>query len=369
MAIKIQKYGFFAECIIHIVYLVSKFALKKVDHYFLDGNPRRLDLPYPTVYIANHVSELDIPGLATIHKRIQNPRIQYTIPVREDIVQKNFLVKEFRPKGILKYILHLIDLTGILPLLFRIVGAVPVKRPFRDNARAMVKDGSLRDQVDKDWTILSDNIDLGKNVVVFPEGVFSEDGNLRVIKNGIAHLSEKKPGLNYFYFNFTYDLLSDKKPCLHIGFGELFQINPASKKEEITSMIKEKLSRAYVVNSANLVSFLILSSDLFVGKDKIWIQKSVTDLAKKIHDKENAMVENALLDSQTETIDRILSVMVKRKLISFSKEGIYAKGPKWEIENNPEKPKSYRKDKPFTYHKNQLRAFEPTLLNSISEYK
>jgi len=369
VAIKIQKYGFFAEFIIHIVYVVSKFSFKRVEHYFLDDNPRRLDLPYPTVYIANHVSELDIPGLATVHKRIQNPRIQYTIPVREDIIQKNFLVKEFRPKGIFKYILHFVDLTGILPLLFRVVGAVPVKRPFRDNARAMVKEGSLRDQVDKDWTILSDNIDLGKNVVVFPEGVFSEDGNLRVIKNGIAHLSEKKPGLNYFYFNFTYDLLSDRKPCLHVGFGEIFQITNGSRKDEISSLIKEKLARTYVVNAANLLSFVILSSESFLGKDKNWITQTVLDLAKNIQVKEHALVDKELLTGKTLGIHRVLEVMLSKKLINLSKDGIYGKGAKWDLENSSEKPRSYKREKPFTYHKNQLRAFEPTLLSLLNSLK
>jgi hypothetical protein len=360
---KIQKYGIFPEFILNSVFVASKFIFKKVSYHFINEQFKPLNLPYPTVYFANHVTELDIAGLSTVHRIIKKPRIKYTIPIREDLIQKNFLIKEFRPKGIMKYFLHLIDLSGILPQLFKIVGAVPVKRPFRDNARAMIKDGSMRDQVDKDWRILSENIDLGKNVVVFPEGIFSDDGNLRAIKNGIAHLTEKKPGLNYFYFNFTYDFLTESKPCLYIGFGELFKMPESIAKEEITAIVKDRLASVYVVTPANLTSYFILNSSNYEGKNLEWIISSIQNLAKGLKVKGKILVDNEILSGDTKRIESVINLMVRKKVLLLDGNGKYSKGTKYEIEINPDKHKNFKKEHPFAYHKNQLRYFDDVLQN------
>ncbi len=361
MATKIQKYGLFPELILNSVFIASKFIFKKVSYHFLNEKWKPLNLPYPTVYFANHVTELDIAGLATVHRIIEKPRIKYTIPIREDLIQKNFLIKEFRPKGFMKYFLHLIDLSGMLPQLFKIVGAVPVKRPFRDNARAMIKDGSMRDQVDKDWQILSENIDLGKNVVVFPEGVFSDDGFLKVIKNGIAHLTEKKPGLNYFYFNFTYDFLTEPKPCLYIGFGELFKMPDSIAKEEITAIVKDRLSSVYVVTPANLTSYFILNSTQFQGNNMDWILKGIQNLAKGLKEKGRILVDDEMLAGDTKKIIAVINLMVRKKILSLDANGNYKSGSKYESEINPDKHRNFKKEHQFAYHKNQLKYFESSL--------
>lgn len=362
---KVRKYGIFAEFILGIVFLASKFVFSRIYRYFPEGTSRKLNLPYPTVYFANHVAETDVPGLSNVHCLIKKPRIQYTIPVRQDILEKNFLVNEFKPRGFLKSILKSIDKIELLPRLFRIVGAVPVKRPFRDNARAMIKDGSLRDQVDKDWQILVENVDLGKNVVLFPEGAFSDTGYLAQIKNGIFHLSQKKPDLNFFYFNFTYDFLSRKKPSIHIGFGELFKMDPSLTKDQVIQNVRERLGKIYTVTAANLSSFVILMSDIYKGKNKEWVANFVTRLARQIADSGYYVSTPLWKGREKKIIKKILGQMIKKKVLTIDKNGNLDRGQKWELEYQSDKSRKLRKERPFYYHKNQLTYFQDEVLEKI----
>lgn len=363
---KVQRYGLFAEMVIRTVYLVSKFVFKKVYYYFPKGMDSKLNPDYPTVYFANHVSETDIPGLANVHVLFQRPTIQYTIPVRQDMIEKNFLVKEFKPKGLAKYILHFIDLTGILPQLFKIVGAVGVKRPFRDNARALLKEGTLRDKVEEEWTILSKNIEKGKNVVIFPEGVFSEDGYLRPIKNGIAFLHEKKPDLKYFFFNFTYDYLSELKPVLHIGFGGTFTMPKEITREKVAIFIKEKLGSTFVMTPANILSWIVLNTDVYIGRTRKWLIDYCIYIANKC--KEFMFVSEDLVNGNSiKALERILSFMLTRKVLKLNSHDLLQVGEDFQNEVEGKKHRKTIKERPFFYHKNQLRYFENNIYTIAKE--
>lgn len=367
---KIQKYGFFAEFILGLLLFASKFIFSKIHHYFPKDLPKKLSLPYPTVFFANHVAETDIPGLSNVHSTFTKPRIKYTIPVREDLIGKNFLVKEFRPKGILKFVLRLIDLTGFLPTIFKIVGAVPVKRPFRDDARKLMKEGALRDQVDRDWKVLADKIEEGKNVMIFPEGTYSEDGYLRQIKNGISYLISKKADLNFFYFTFTYDYLSYKKPAIHIAFGEIFKIPSSMQKEEIAIDVKNRLGKLFTVTPANLTSFVVLNSSQFIGKTKEWVKDFIHQSAITINKLDGINVSNSLVEGKDgNLIDGILDKMIQKKVINLSSSGELESGAQYDNEKTGVKIRNLKKDRPFFYHKNQLRFYDSILIDLIQNTK
>lgn len=367
---KIQKYGFFAEFILGLLLFASRFIFSKIYQYFPKDIPKKLSLPYPTVFFSNHVAETDITGLSKVHSNFKKPRIKYTIPVREDLIGKNFLVKEFRPKGILKYILHLIDLTKLLPKVFKIVGAVPVKRPFRDDARKLMKEGSLRDQVDRDWKIFAEKIEEGKNAMIFPEGAFSEDGYLRQMKNGIAYLISKKTDLNFFYFTFTYDYLSYKKPAIHIAFGEMFKFPSTMQKDEIALDVKNRLGKLFTVTPANLTSFVILNSSQFIGKTKEWVKDFIHQSATAINSLGGINVSHSLLEGKDgKLIDKILGMMIQKKVIALSNAGELELGTQYENEKSGLKIRNLRKDRPFFYHKNQLRFYDSVLIDLIQKTK
>jgi len=362
----IQRYGFFQELILRVVFLVSKFVFSGVQYHFSDGKKQRLVPEYPTVYFSNHVAETDIPGLSRVHFLFERPRIQYTIPVREDMIGKNFLVKEFKPKGFLRFVLHLIDLSGILPVLFQVVGAVGVKRPFRDNAKTLMKEGKLREQVEQDWQILAKNIESGKNVMIFPEGVFSEDGYLRSIKHGIAHLAEKRKDLSFFYFNFTYDYLSYKKPFIHIGFGEKFQISPALSKEEIAAQIKDRLGRLFTVTPANLTSFVVLNTSTFAGESREWLTKWVEKVAAMIQRQGFMYVSHTLASGKDlDLIEHIIDAMLKRKVLRLDENSKLQRGEQYENEKNGVHSKKILRERPFFYHGNQLRYYRKEILEIL----
>lgn len=367
---KIQKYGLLSEFILGLLLLASKFVFSKIYHYFPNGRPQNFSLPYPTVFFGNHVAETDIPGCSNVHCLFTKPRIKYTISVREDLIGKNFLVKEFRPKGILKYILHLIDLTGVLPAAMKIVGAVPVKRPFRDNTRKLMKEGSLRDQVDRDWKIFADKIEEGKNAMIFPEGTFSEDGYLRQMKNGISYLISKKADLNFFYFTFTYDYLSYKKPAIHIAFGEMFKFPSTMQKDEIALDVKNRLGKLYAVTPANLTSFVILNSSQFIGKTKKWVEEFIHQAAVSINSLGGINVSHSLVEGKDgKLIDKILGMMIQKNVIALSSSGELELGAQYENEKSGLKIRNLRKDRPFFYHKNQLRYYDSLLIDLIQNTK
>lgn len=365
----VQRYSWFPEFVLGIILVASKFIFAKIHRSFPGGKNREVLIPeHPRVYFANHVAETDIPAVSNVHCLFKKPRIRFSIPIREDMIGRNFLVKEFKPKGLLKWILHFIDSTRIIPRLFRIVGALPVKRPFRDNSRELLKEGKLREQVEKDWKVLADRIESGLNVMMFPEGAYSEDGYLRSIKNGLAYLSAKRPDLSFYYFNFTYDYLSYKKPAIHIGFGEIFRIPEGMSREEIASMVKDRLGKIYTVTAANLTSFVILNSRVFIGKSKDWIVRYVGDLSGRIYDLGGIYVSKALREGKNQKqILGILDSMVRKKVIALSKTGDILMGVNWEKESSGDRAKKAKKERPFYYHRNQLRYFDQKIMDLIAE--
>ncbi|EMP05184.1 hypothetical protein LEP1GSC124_0710, partial [Leptospira interrogans serovar Pyrogenes str. 200701872] len=100
--------------LIGIVYKTTGIFFDSIEEYFSQNNHDKiLRAPYPTVIMGNHVEEGDVPALSVIHRVVQ-PKIKFAIPAREDILKKDFLVKEFRPKGTLKLILGMIDKTNLI---------------------------------------------------------------------------------------------------------------------------------------------------------------------------------------------------------------------------------------------------------------
>ena len=84
--------------------------------------------------------------------------------MRQDIVEPDFLTKEFEQKGFIGFILKLIDKSKIIKILLVYIGGIGVKRAFRDDARKLLKQGELRDLVDSQWDQLADGVLKGKNL-------------------------------------------------------------------------------------------------------------------------------------------------------------------------------------------------------------
>ncbi|MGQ2872790.1 1-acyl-sn-glycerol-3-phosphate acyltransferase, partial [Leptospira santarosai] len=193
--------------LIDLVYKTRGILFDSIDEYFSENNHDRvLNANYPTVIIGNHVEEGDVSALAVIYRAIR-PKIKFAVPAREDILKKNFLVKEFQPKGALKLIFGLIDKTNLIPVLLRYIGCFPVKRPFRDNARELLKSGELRNMVDQEWNVLVERVTSGRNLFLFPEGTFNQDGYLNQIKRGVYFIRTKIKDVRFISFTLTYDYI------------------------------------------------------------------------------------------------------------------------------------------------------------------
>ena len=123
------------------------------------------------------------------------------------MLEPDFLVKEFAPKGLTRFILWMIDKSRIIKILLVYIGGIGVKRAFRDDARKLLKQGELRDIVDSQWDKLADGALNGRNLFLFPEGKFSENGNLESIKRGTYLIFQRIANASYNYFNFTYDYI------------------------------------------------------------------------------------------------------------------------------------------------------------------
>ncbi|MGQ2838363.1 1-acyl-sn-glycerol-3-phosphate acyltransferase, partial [Leptospira interrogans] len=193
--------------LIGIVYKTTGIFFDSIEEYFSQNNHDKiLRAPYPTVIMGNHVEEGDVPALSVIHRVVQ-PKIKFAIPAREDILKKDFLVKEFRPKGTLKLILGMIDKTNLIPIFLKYIGCFPVKRPFRDNARELLKSGELRNMVDQEWSSLIERVSSGRNLFLFPEGTYNHDGYLNQIKKGVYFIRTKIKDVHFISFTLTYDYI------------------------------------------------------------------------------------------------------------------------------------------------------------------
>ncbi|TGM03600.1 1-acyl-sn-glycerol-3-phosphate acyltransferase [Leptospira barantonii] len=349
------------DWLISLVYRTRGILFDSIDEYFSETNHDRiLKAHYPTVIIGNHVEEGDVPALAVIHRVIQ-PKIKFAIPAREDILKKNFLVKEFRPKGTLKLIFGFIDKTNLIPVFLRYIGCFPVKRPFRDNARELLKSGELRNMVDQEWSTLVERVTSGRNLFMFPEGTFNHDGYLNQIKKGVYFIRTKIKDVHFISFTLTYDYISAKKTQLHIAYGENFDISENANSDEVANIVKERLGKNYVTTSGNLLSMILmqLGTEASVGKDILFkrLQNFAAEVKKKgkeIH------VSGKLFSSHLEdAFQHVLKVGLDNKLLKLDGNGKVLGTDK--LLHKEGDTRNLRKKNVLLYHANQLTYHKPEL--------
>ncbi|EMY78698.1 hypothetical protein LEP1GSC060_0524 [Leptospira weilii serovar Ranarum str. ICFT] len=347
--------------LIGLVYKTRGILFDSIDEYFSQNNHDRiLHAPYPTVIIGNHVEEGDVPALAVIHRAVQ-PKIKFAIPAREDILKKDFLVNEFRPKGALELVFGFIDKTNLIPLLLGYIGCFPVKRPFRDNARELLKSGELRNIVDQEWNVLVERVASGRNLFLFPEGTYNHDGYLNLIKKGVYFIRTKIKDIHFVSFTLTYDYISAKKTQLHIAYGENFDISENANNDEVTNIVKETLGKNYVVTSGNLLSIILirLGTEAAVGKEILFkrLQNLATEIKKKgkeIH------VSGKLFSSHLEdTFQHILKKGLESKLLKLDGNGEVLGTDK--LLHRDGDTRNLKKKNVFLYHANQLTYHKPEL--------
>ncbi|AVQ14021.1 Uncharacterized protein XB16_3747 [Leptospira santarosai] len=347
--------------LIDLVYKTRGILFDSIDEYFSENNHDRiLSANYPTVIIGNHVEEKDVSALAVIYRAVR-PKIKFAVPAREDILKKNFLVEEFRPKGTLKLIFGLIDRTNLIPVLLRYIGCFPVKRPFRDNARELLKSGKLRNMVDQEWNVLVERVTSGRNLFLFPEGTFNQDGYLNQIKRGVYFIRTKIKDIRFISFTLTYDYISAKKTQLHIAYGENFDISENANSDEVTNIVKDKLGENYVATSGNLLSMILmqLGSETPIGKETLFkrlqnFAEEIKKKGKKIH------VSGKLFDSRLEGIfQHILNKGLENKLLKLDGNGGVLGTEKLFYKDGD--TRNFRKKNEFLYHANQLTYHKPEL--------
>ncbi|MDV6236331.1 1-acyl-sn-glycerol-3-phosphate acyltransferase [Leptospira ellisii] len=352
------------DWLIGLVYRTRGILFDSIEEYFSDSNRNQiLRAPYPTVIIGNHVEEGDVPALAAIHRTV-HPKIKFAIPAREDILQRNFLVKEFRPKGTLKFIFHLIDKSNVIPVFLNYIGCFPVKRPFRDNARELLKKGELRNMVDQEWSALVERVRSGRNLFMFPEGTFNHDGYLNQIKKGVYFIRTKIRDVHFISFTLTYDYLSAKKTQLHIAYGDNFDISEKAESDEVANIVKERLGKNYVATSGNLLSAILLQlgSETSVGKETLLkrLQNAAEELRKKGKD---IHVSGKLFSSHLEeAFQNIIKKGLDQKLLKLDGNGNVLGTDK--LKHKEGDVKNLIKKNTFQYHANQL-TFHKAELDKI----
>lgn len=347
------------DLLIKLVSVAKGIVFHSIEENFSDQN--ELASPYPTALLCNHVSEADVVSLSMVYPRL-NPKIKMIIPAREDILKPGFLQKEFRAKGIIKWIFQFIDAIKIIPILLRYIGAVPIKRPFRDNARELVKSGELREKVDSEWTELVANIRRGRNLFMFPEGTYSHDGFLNQIKRGAFYIKSKIDSLHFNSFTLTYDHLSYQKTKLYIKYGKPFQIDPELTADQVTRLVGEKLGKNYTITLGNLTSYVLLK---FGKETKIKKQQLVELLLKLKKQIESTFPEITVASELRKEsfhiqLESIFEKLKNFKLIDWEEETIQTKDILYHI---PKSLHNLKKSNIVMYHRNQLTAH----LNHLEE--
>lgn len=343
-----------------LIKLVS-FAKGLVFHSIEENFPEKeeLEAPYPSALLCNHVSEADVVSLAMVYPRL-NPKIKMIIPAREDILSPKFLQKEFRTKGLLKWIFKLIDATNIIPFLLKYIGAVPIKRPFRDNARELLKKGELRDKVDSEWTDLVAHIKKGRNLFMFPEGTYNHDGFLNQVKRGAYYIKSKIDKLHFNSFTLTYDHLSYQKTKLYIKYGKPFEIPNDMPADKVVKLVADTLGKHYTVTLGNLTSYVLLKLET---ETKIKKQKIIDLLSQLKHHLEQKFPEITVAselkkESFHSQLEFLFAKLKKINLIDWEDEFIKTKEVLYHI---PKSLHNLKKSNIVLYHKNQLTAHLPSL--------
>lgn len=355
---KIQFANFFYKILIYLVRFSSPVVFHDVKIYFPDKK-KILPVPYPTVLYANHVVELDVTALGTIFPYIK-PKIRFTFPMRQDISERDFLTKEFHLKGFIGFILKLIDKTNFIPWALNFLGGIPIKRPFRDDARKLIKSGQLEKIIDDQWRVLAKNLLSGNNLFLFPEGKFGYTGNLDPIRKGIWILGNHIQDLNFNSITLTYDFLSYKKPVLHISVGENKKINIPWEEKEVGRFIKQELGNQFVITPGNLFSFSILNLEYSGHFTKNGLIKKIMDAAKSIQAIGKLKISCEFFQENIEgLIEGLIEKAIQRDFILLS-EGYLQGTEKLQRTQFPNLA-AIKKLNPYYYHANQLNFFKNDL--------
>ena len=322
----------------------------KKDHPFVEA-------PHPTILLANHVAETDIVALAHVYKNIPRARTKFCFAMRQDIAEPNFLVKEFEPKGLIKIILWLIDKSQIIKILLVYVGGIGVKRAFRDDARKLLKQGELRDIVDSQWDKLADGALNGRNLFFFPEGKFSENGNLESIKRGTYLIFQRIANASYNYFNFTYDYISETKPVLHIGFGEYSRFPQDADEYMLAAEIKTKLGNNYVLTQANIFSYILFREDVRAGISEEKLIQKLNKFLEKVKSTDKYFIAKELLSDK-------LNSLFQKFLAKAIKSGFLVRDESSNVRSTEKlatttfrNGKDMLRKNPYLYHFNQLKYY------------
>jgi len=346
---------FLYRFLIKIVYYTTKLMFSSVHTYFRNDS-HAVNAPHPTVLLANHVSETDIVALAHVYPLIQE-KTKFCFAMRQDIAEPNFLVKEFEPKGFLKFILWLIDKSLIIKVLLVYIGGIGVKRAFRDDARKLLKQGELRDLVDSQWDKLADGVLKGRNLFLFPEGKFSENGNLDAIKRGTYLIFKRIPNVSYNYFNFTYDFISKSKPVLHIGFGQHSKFPENADEYQLAADIKTKLGNNYVLTQGNLFSYLLFKDDVKNGIGEKNLSRKLDRFLEKIKSSNKYFIAKDLLSEHLFSLfDEFLIQAIKAGFVKKDANGLITATEKL-FTTNFRNGKDMRRRNTYLYHYNQLKYY------------
>ncbi|TGK78611.1 1-acyl-sn-glycerol-3-phosphate acyltransferase [Leptospira noumeaensis] len=341
------------DFLIKLVSFTKNLVFHSIEENFSDAE-NHLETPYPSALLCNHVSEADVVSLSIVYPRLK-PKIKMIIPAREDILAPGFLQKEFRAKGVLKWIFRFIDATKIIPFLLRYIGAVPIKRPFRDNTRELIKRGELRDTVDNEWNDLVAHIKKGRNLFMFPEGTYNQDGFLNQVKRGAYYIKSKIGQLHFNSFTLTYDHLSYKKTKLYIKYGKPFQFDPDFTADQVVKLVSEKLGKNYTVTLGNLTSFVLFK----FGKETKIKQQQFIELLLKLKKQIEISFPEITLASELkgeifhDQLESIFSNLKKFKLIDWENQIISTKESLYHL---PKSLHNLKKMNTVLYHKNQLTA-------------
>jgi hypothetical protein len=355
MSSKIQKNSLIQKMVLHASSLLNRYVFERIYHYFPDKE--EIHQPHPTIILCNHVDHRDVIALTSFFKyTVEN--IRYTVPVRADIMQAHFLQKEYKPKGFKKLLLGLIDSLHIIPALFHTIGAVPIKRPFRDNSRELVKIGSFKEEVEKDWQTLADNVNAGRNLVLFPEGTLTQNGDIKTIRNGISFLLDKVSFPKLYVITLTYDFLVTKKPTLHVKHSLPFVIQDKGSKEELSSLLHKKLQEGFIITQGNLFSYLLFLDKVKVGMNTEAFREMMNRYISELH-KSNLTISKDMSSIENPIYERLMENAISSGFLKKENDMIRSTD-KLYIEPSDKK---YRKQNPYMYHRNQVRSLlQQTLL-------
>lgn len=353
----------FLRSILRVIAFSRHLILKDI-HLYSETGKKEIFIEYPCVIVANHVSELDVSVVAYCGRYAKGKTL-FTVPAREDILQPNFLVKEFKPKGLWKLILKGIDFTNIVPNLLKLVHAIPVKRPFRDNAKELMKEGKLRTHVEENWEIIANGMLEGKNVFMFPEGTYTDDGYVNSLRRGIGILKEKMSNLKINFVSLSYDHLSFSKPDVHVFLGNLHEFPSYLEDGTVSKYVRDMLGSKLVAHHGNLFSFACFTEEVQKGISKLAFLKRLEAWIEKLKSKNIYLSARFSEKNFMKIFETLLDKTLAMKLLEF-KNQILTLTEK--AKHKPfERAARFRKANPLLFHKNQLRFHEKTLLETWNE--